>query len=52
MKLRDLVSALRRRIAPSRVKVRERKKNENESEPDVTDVLGPTGGQLGNPQRF
>jgi hypothetical protein len=50
MKLRDLLSALRRRNPLGRPKPQERAKAEKEkTEPDVTEVLGPTGGQVGNP---
>jgi hypothetical protein len=52
MRLRDLLSALLRRIAPGRAKSQEREKTEKEIEPDLTEVFGPTGGQVGNPQRF
>jgi hypothetical protein len=53
MRLRDRLSAVRRRTPPGRARPQERAKAEKEkTEPDVTEVLGPTGGQVGSPQRF
>jgi hypothetical protein len=54
MRLRDLLSALRRRTPLGRPKTREHTKSKKEDGPDAPNELplGPTGGMVGNPERF